>query len=142
MNWKEEAVEKLRRYPLMAHSAQAIPRELERLEEEAGSLRSVQFGVGGGRKLRSHEDRLLDNLAQRQELAAQLERVESWVQTTDLALEQLAPQEQKVLRLLYIEGVEASTVSRELGIERSGLYRLRDGALKKLTIAMYGGLES
>ena len=143
MNWKEEAVEKLRRYRLMANSAQAIPRELERLVGEAQMLRAAPFGGGGGRRnVRSHEDRLLDNLTQRQELAAQLEQVESWVQFTGQALEQLDAQEQEILRRLYIEGADVTAVSRELGMERSGLYRMRDEALKKLTLAMYGGMES
>lgn len=143
MNWKEEAVQKLRRYRLMANSAQAIPRELERLAGEARTLHAAPFGGGGAMgNMRSYEDRLLDNLTQRQELEQQLERVESWVQITQQALEQLEPREQTVLRRLYMEGAEASAVGREIGLERSSLYRLRDEALRKLTIAMYGGLES
>ena len=142
MNWKEEAMEKLRRYRLMANSAHSIPMELERLAEEAQTLRTAPFGGGSRRNLRSHEDRLLDNLTQRQALEQQLERVECWVQVTQQALEQLEPREQTILRRLYMEGMDTSAVGRELGLERSSLYRLRDEALKKLTIAMYGGIES
>lgn len=142
MNWKDETIEKLRRYPLMFHSAAAIPKELARLEEEARSLNAVTPGGGGSRKVRAQENRLLDNLTKRQELEQQLDRVRSWVEATGDAIALLEPQEQKILRLLYMEGADATAVSRELGVERSSLYRLRDMALRKLTLAMYGGMES
>lgn len=143
MNWKDETVERLRRYPVMRNSLQAIPRELERLAEEAQSLQGVQVGTGGGgRKNRAQENRLLDNLVRRQELEVQLHRSCGWVEDTDDALELLTPQEQKILRRLYMEDADATAVCRELGMERSSLYRYRDGALRKLTLALYGGMES
>lgn len=142
MNWMEETVERLRRYPAMRNSLEAIPRELERLAEEAQGLKSMRLGVVGSRKLRAQENRLLDNLVRRQELEMQLHRSSGWVEDTDDALELLTPQEQQILRRLYMEEADATAVCRELGMERSSLYRYRDGALRKLTLALYGGMES
>lgn len=142
MNWREETMERLRRYPAMRNSLEAIPRELERLTEEAQGLKSMKLGVVSSRKQRAQENRLLDNLVRRQELELQLHRSSGWVEDTDDALELLTPQEQKILRRLYMEEADATSVCRELGMERSSLYRYRDGALRKLTLALYGGMES
>lgn len=135
-------MERLRRYPAMRNSLEAIPRELERLTEEAQGLKSMNLGVVGSRKQRAQENRLLDNLVRRQELELQLHRSSGWVEDTDDALELLTPQERKILRRLYMEEADATAVCRELGMERSSLYRYRDGALRKLTLALYGAVES
>lgn len=142
MNWKEETMDRLRRYPAMRNSLEAIPRELERLTEEAQGIKSMRLGVVGNRTIRARENRLLDNLVRRQELEMQLHRAGGWVEDTDDALELLTAQEQKILRRLYMEEADATAVCRELGMERSSLYRYRDEALRKLTLALYGGMES
>ncbi len=142
MNWKDEAVEKLRRYPVMCHCLQAIPREIALLAEESQSLQTGMAASGGGRNVRSRENRLLDNLVRRQELENQLRSAKGWVENTAGALALLEPMEQKVLRLLYMDGIDATEVCRELGVERSSLYRYRDTALRKLTLALYGAVES
>lgn len=142
MNWKEETMDRLRRYPAMRNSLEAIPRELERLTEEAQGIKSMRLGVVGNRTIRARENRLLDNLVRRQELEMQLHRSSGWVEDTDDALELLTAQEQKILRRLYMEQADATAVCRELGMERSSLYRYRDEALRKLTLALYGGMES
>ena len=135
-------MERLRRYPAMRNSLEAIPRELERLAEEAQGIKSMRLGVVGNRTIRARENRLLDNLVRRQELELQLHRSTGWVEDTDDALELLTDQEQKILRRLYMEEADATAVCRELGMERSSLYRYRDEALRKLTLALYGGMES
>lgn len=135
-------MDRLRRYPAMRNSLEAIPRELERLTEEAQGIKSMRLGVVGNRTIRARENRLLDNLVRRQELEMQLHRAGGWVEDTDDALELLTAQEQKILRRLYMEEADATAVCRELGMERSSLYRYRDEALRKLTLALYGGMES
>ena len=142
MNWKEEAIEKLRRLPIMAGAVQAIPAELERLELEAKSL---QAGSGRGRgrpSLRSQENRLLDNLVRRQELERQQANAESWVGITEQALRRVNEQEETLVKMLYVEEMDAARVCDVLQMERSSMYRHRDTALKKLTLALYGALES
>lgn len=144
MNWKEEAVEKLRRYPVMAGALQVIPLELQRLEREAGDLQGAGFTARGGSSAnnRAQENRLLDNLVRRKELEQQLEQARLWVEVTQAGLAQLDERERLILQRLYGQQVDAVTLGRELGLERSSLYRCRDAALKKLTLALYGVLES
>ena len=141
MTWKEEAAEKLRKLPVMVQATELIPRELARLELEA---RALQSGTGklGGRNLRAQENRLLDNMIRRRELQDLCSSAESWVAITDSALGRLTPREKTLLTRLYVEGADVVSVCRELEIERSSLYRHRDAALRKLTLALYGALES
>lgn len=141
MNWKEEAAEKLRKLPMMVQATASIPKELERLELEARMLQSGN-GRQGGRNLRAQENRLLDNLVRRRELQDLWENAESWVQVTNEAMKKLTVTEEKVLTKLYVEGADVQQVCDVLQMERSSLYRYRDAALKKLTLALYGALES
>ena len=69
MNWKNEAMDKLRRYDAMRQALRNIPAEIERLEDGACTLRGVSTDItpvrgGGGRR----EEALIENLMERQEL--------------------------------------------------------------------------
>ncbi len=145
MNWKEEAVDKLRKYGAMRLACQNIPEELRRLEIAAQSIRSAgtdsphvrQSGTG-------QEERILSNIVQRQELCWALDNAKSWVRTTDRALSALNPEEKLVLHRLFI-APEKGAVDRlceELGGEQSSAYRRRDRSLRSFTLALYGNLES
>ena len=141
MNWKEEAVEKLKNYRFMRNATESIPQELEQLRAEAWA---VQTGIGklGGANIRSQEDRLMNNMVRRGDLEVQFQRAENWVRVTDSALAQLTDQERQMLTQMYIDGMDVMTVCRKMGVERSSLYRCRDVALRKLTLALYGAMES
>ena len=41
MNWKNEAMEKLRRYHVMRQAAQNLPQEIHMLEQDALAIRSA-----------------------------------------------------------------------------------------------------
>ena len=143
MNWKEEALEKLQRYPMMTLALRTIPLELERLTREARELQSVGQGIGSrNRENRAQENRMMNNLVRRQELELQLEQARLWVSVTEEGLSHLTEEERSLLEKLYIQQIQATDLCQELGVERSSLYRYRDAALKKLTLGLYGGLES
>ncbi|HIQ68181.1 MAG TPA: hypothetical protein IAB74_06710 [Candidatus Faecousia excrementigallinarum] len=141
MNWKGEAVEKLRKYEAMCRSLQNIPLEVKRLEVDARAIRGARTdgtpvkGGGSGR-----EDALLNNLAHRQELSWALEQAKYWVEITRSGLETLTPEEKLVLQRFYLSP-ERGSVERlcmELGVEHSSVYRKRDKALHKFALALYG----
>lgn len=145
MNWKGEAVEKLRRYDAMRQSVRNIPEEMQRLEIDACSIRGARTdgtpvkGGGNGR-----EDALLNNLVHRQQLQWALEQAQLWLQITERALSALTPEEKLVLHRFYLYP-ERGSVDRlcgELGVEQSSVYRKRDKALYKFTVALYGCPES
>lgn len=142
MNWREEVTDKLRRYSAMVSAASSIPLELKSLEAELHAVQSTQAARSGVCGVRAYEDRLMNIIVKQQELENQLCSVESWLQVMDTALGKLMEYERRVLDMLYIQQIAAPQVCRELGLERSSLYRYRDTALKNLTMIMYGVPES
>ena len=125
MNWKDEAMEKLRNYDAMRQSLTIIPEELQRLEQEASDLRSVQFDrpvvkSNGNRK----ETALINNLVQRQELARNFQQAQFLVRNTDLAL--------GVLNMVFQTiGIVAALAGRSRGMTRIVL----TGNLSKVPVA-------
>ena len=145
MNWKVEAKEKLRRYSAMQHALINIPQEIERLKLEAQSIRSSRTGgtpvIGGGS---GREEAMLNNIVHRQELEWTLQQVQLWKQVTDQALSVLDEADQLILRRLYIYPTKGSLAAlcKELSCGKSSIYRRRDDALYKFTIALYGATET
>lgn len=141
MNWKAEAMEKLRRYDAMRQCVQNIPEELKRLELESCGIRGARMDgspVQGSKN--SADEALLNNLVHRQQLRFALEQAELWLKTTERGLSALTPEEKLVLHRFYMYP-ERGSVDRlcgELGVEQSSVYRKRDKALYRFTIALYG----
>ena len=145
MNWKNEAIEKLRRYDVMRQALRNIPAEITRLREESTALRSASADIlcvkGGGGK---QEDARINNLVQRQELEQTLKQVRQWLSIADRALLALDADDRLILQRLYLYPQKGAInlLSDELGIEQSSVYRKRDQALHRFTAALYGFLDT
>lgn len=145
MNWKAEAMEKLQKYDAMRQATANIPEELKRLELAETSIRSATTDAapvkGGGNK---REDAVLGILVQKEELRLALEQAKIWLASTNRALGTLTPEERLVLHRFYIfpEKGSVDRLCGELGVEQSSVYRKRDRALHKFTLALYGITES
>lgn len=141
MNWKHEAIDKLKGYEAHKAALISIPEEIERLESAAHSIRSATADgtavSGGGNK---REDMLLSNIVLREELDRKLEQAKLWVSVVDRSLGVLDADERRVLDLMYIHRQPGSIerLCSELNIEQASVYRRRDVALRKVTIALYG----
>ncbi len=141
MNWKQEAIDKLRCYDAMQQAQTNIPQQLQLLALEARSLRSARTDVTPVKGSRSKgDDRLLSNLVHRQELTHQLRRSKVWLESANRALSVLTPEEKLILHRFYIcpERGVIDKLCTELGIEQSSIYRKRDKALERFTLALYG----
>lgn len=145
MNWRNEAIEKLRRYDAMRQALQNIPEEIERLKAEATLLRrvsteSIHVRGGGGRQ----EDARINNIVQRQELEQTLRQVKQWLTIADRGLLALNSDERLIIQHLYLYPQKGAIqrLCNELGLEQSSIYRKRDQALHRFTAAIYGFLES
>lgn len=144
MNWKFEAIEKLRQYEAKKKALESIPEERARLESVMSGIRSATSdgspvkGGGSGR-----EDMMLNNIVQREELDRSLEQTQKWVKVVEAALKVLDNEERMLLERLYINPVRGNLdrLCGELGIEKSSVYRRRDKALQHFTIALYGCVE-
>jgi len=141
MNWKQEAVERLRLYSGMKQAVKNLPLELKRLEQEATNL-----GAGNSERVKnsstvhSRENWLMNNIIQRQELLRAYNNAVQWLSVTDGALDTLPEEDLRILSRMYIEPVScaAAELCAELGVEQSSVYRRRDKALYQFTVALYG----
>lgn len=141
VNWKQEAVEKLRRYNAIHLATINIPQELERLEIEEQSSRATEVDDSATKHAGNRiDDTMLNNILYRKELIRNLQQARIWLKTTDHALNALNAQEQRILYWLYMypERDGLTRLCKELGKETSSIYRYRDQALKHFTMAYYG----
>lgn len=141
MRWKDEAMEKLRRYDAMGMAQQNIAREIDRLKEQAVAIRradpeATPVRSSGGR----YDEELMNNIVKRQELAWTLKQVKLWLANTERGLLALNEEERLILQrlFLYPEKGALERLCMELGMEQSTVYRKRDQALERFTIALYG----
>lgn len=141
MNWKYEAIDKLKGYETHKAALESIPEEISRLESAACSIRSASTdGTAVSAHGNKREDMLLSNIVLREELDRKLEQAKLWVSVVDRSLGVLDDEERRVLDLMYIHRQPGSIerLCSELNIEQASVYRRRDVALHRFTIALYG----
>ena len=145
MDWKQEAADKLMQYEARRQSLENIPAEIRRLELDYTSLRSSTADAmpshGNGSR---REDAMLTNIVRREELARQLESARAWVALTDGGLSALDEEDKLVLDRFFVHRRKGACeqLCEELDREKAQVYRRRDRALRRFTLALYGGLES
>lgn len=145
MNWKNEAIERLTKYSAMIQAVENIPREIDRLacsvqELHGRKIEKTRTAKNAG----PGDDVLIGNIIKRQELTHIYENAKIWVDTTNCALSVLNAEERKILERMYISPQRGivGQLCTELGVEQSSIYRKRDQALYRFTIALYGAAES
>ena len=145
MNWKFEAVEKLRQYEAKKQSLKSIPEEIKRLESAMRSIRSATAdgtpvsGGGSGR-----EGMMLSNIVHREELERSLEQAQKWVALVEAGMEILSQEERLILERFYIQPEKgaADRLAGDLNLDVKTVYKRKDAALRHFTISLYGGVES
>ena len=145
MNWKREATEKLRNYEVNKQATENIPKEIKRLESSFAGIRSATTDgtpVSGGGSNR--EDVMLSNIVHRDELKRRLKEARLWVSMVDKALGALGDEEKMLLDKFYIHPLKGAVddLCGQLHVEKATVYRRRDNALKRFTIALYGVTDS
>ena len=144
MNWKFEAIEKLKQYEAKKQSLASIPEEIARLESEMQSIRSATAdgtpvkGGGSGR-----EDMMLSNIVHREELERSLEQAQKWVALVDAGMEILSAEDRLILDRFYINPARGNVdrLCAELNVEKTQVYARKDAALRHFTISLYGCTE-
>ncbi len=145
MNWKREAIDKLKNYEAHREALENIPKEIKRLESAYAGIRSATTDgtpVSGGGNTR--EDFMLSNIVHRDELKRRLREARLWVAQVDKALAVLDDEERLVLDRFYIHRAKGNVgeLCERLNVEQATVYRKRDSALRRFTIALYGVTET
>lgn len=142
MDWKTAAIQRLKDYEARKKSILHISEQIETLELQFTSIRAartdgepVTGGVGNRR-----EDALLTNIVLRDELKANKQIATREVELTEKGLAALAPDERRILEAFYISRPydHVSILCGEMNVEKSEIYRRKNVALDKFTIACYG----
>ena len=144
MNWKTEAIDRLRRYDSMKAAAVNMTEELKELSESIASIKSAMTDRVAVKKSTEFNEKLLNDLAKKEEMAVALRSAKSWLKVTERALKVLKPEEKLVLYRMYIsrERGALDRLCEELECEISTVYRRRDEALKRFTMSLYGYTET
>lgn len=143
-NWQRNAITDLREYEQVQQSLINIPQEIGTLEMAMTALRGAGFDktpVEGGTS--TYESRLIDNIDRRERLKINLEIAQAKVQRIGRGLAALSENEALVLRRFYIrrERDYLDRLCEELGYEERNIYKIKDVALKKFTLAMFGVID-
>ena len=145
MNWKREAIDKLKNYEAHREALENIPKEISRLASAYAGIRSATTDgtpISGGGNTR--EDSMLSNIVHRDELKRRLKEARLWVSMVDKALAVLDDEEQLVLDRFYIHRAKGAVeaLCECLNLEKSAVYDRRDKALRHFTLALYGVTET
>lgn len=145
MNCLKEAEYKLRDYNAKKNAIAATLEEIKRLESESTCVRSATTDGtpvqdGGNRR----EDAMLNNIAARMELKAAHDSAEAWMRVVDGALDVLTDDERRILDRFYINRQKghAERLMEEMNLEKAQVYRVKDAALRKFALALYGVTET
>ena len=143
MNWQKEAVNDLKSYNARKMSIDNMQKRIKELESRAirlGSL-SADAPVQGGAS--RTEDALINNIAERDRLTQAIDAVECLISIIDRGLSVLDDEERKVLDGFYINrnSRHVDALCEDLHCEKSRVYAIKDKALYKFTIAMYGVID-
>ena len=139
--WRKQAESDLKIYEASKQALINIPDQIKELEEKLTSIRSqsadsVSVKGGGG----SRDDAYLNNIVARDRLKANLEDSRRFVSRVSNALSILTEDEKELLRRFYMipEKGAAYNIAAEKHVDHKTVYRWKDDALDRFTIAMYG----
>ena len=142
-NWKAESIKDLKSYPQRKESIENTKERIKILDEQFTSLRGVSTSepVMGG--LSRVEEKMLDNISERERLGFSLKIAEALVELTEKGLEALDKKERAVLEGFYINRQDnhIDVLCKRLHFEKTRLYEIKDNALRKFTMAMYGTVD-
>ena len=145
MDWKHEAVDKLKCYEAKRTSLDRSKAEMRRIEDDMNRIRSATTDgtpVSGGTSTR--EDALVNNIARREELKLAMKEALAWVKIVDSAMSVLDEEERHILDRFYIHRAKGNVerLCDELHLEKTRVYELKDKAIRHFTLALYGVVET
>ncbi|MBQ5777583.1 MAG: hypothetical protein IIV97_02060 [Oscillospiraceae bacterium] len=135
MDWKLCAVDDLRQYKQIKIG---VINSKERLRMLKKTVKNSSYSPGSGQ--RRLDTAVINALVEGERLGRNITSAEQILKLTERGLGVLDDEEKRVLEKLYMSNSPktSSLLARELGYEVRTLYRLRDRALQKFTLAMYG----
>lgn len=140
VNWKQVAEDDLRKYLDLKRAVSGYKDRVALLDGDMTSLQAVSFDdmPKGGEY--SADDELVNLIVAKMEIEDAHKRNINRLKLIETGLAALDEQERMVLDLFYVHRCHdaADTVCRNLHVERSSAYNLRNRALWRYVAAAYG----
>lgn len=145
MDWRKIAAEDLRRYSGLCHAASGLRSDVEALSERLVGVKGMQFHANptadGGTSMEDHWINLMVEI-DRKKLQRKVNL--HLIRRIERGLAALSPTERDILERFYVapsrDTVEG--IMETLHCQKSRVYQLKDEALRKFTLHMYGLAES
>ncbi len=136
MDWKACAVDDLRRYRLLKTSLLNCREKIGAIKETAASGRAAIKSRGARRT----DNRIIDAIVEIDRLRYNISAIEKLIKCIERGLRALSKEERLLLEKFFMSANPANIqeIKASLGYEMRTIYRLRDKALLKFTLAMYG----
>lgn len=140
--WMTESIKDLTEYKWLLLSLKSLPEQIEALECQMEALKSTTVNatpVQGGTS--RYEDNLLNCIVKKSQLEARLRATKLRVAAIERGIAALDEKERKALDRFYIDRPQQGHIEQlenELHLEQAQVYRIKDQALYKFTLAMYG----
>lgn len=143
MDFQRVAISDLQSYQPRKVSIENLKNRISELDVKIERLGSTSNDVpvqGGGNRT---EEGLINGIVERDRLKMSLRIAEDLISRIDKGLSVLNSDQRKVLHGFYINrgSMYIDKLCDELHCEKSTVYRIKDEALHKFTIAMYGVVD-
>lgn len=141
MDWKKAAEDDLKLYNLRMLSLDNISERIATLKASKEGVKACVIDkapVKGGQS--KYEEMLINCIVEIERLSLNYEVTERLIKLTERGLSVLDDEEREVLESFYISGSERclDVLRERLGYEKSQIYRIKDRALQKYTVACFG----
>ena len=141
MDWKKAAEDDLKLYNLRMLSLDNISERIATLKASKEGVKACvtdKVPVKGGQS--KYEEMLINCIVEIERLSLDYEVTERLIKLTERGLSVLDDEEREVLESFYISGSERclDVLRERLGYEKSQIYRIKDRALQKYTVACFG----
>lgn len=144
MNWQKEAINDLRNYLPRKRAVESMRERKRALEEKFQSIKCVTMDAdpvkGGGSRM---EDNLLNNITERERLDLNIKATTRLLALTEKGLGYLDDRQRMILHSFYVErpNDHVGELMEKLHMERSRVYQLKDEALYRFTVGMFGIID-
>ena len=144
MNWQQSAIEDLQNYEARKDSLKSIRERIKALNCQYESTKCATTDStpvqGGASRIEEH---MVDNILERERLKKTYYATKKLVELVEKGLARLNPQELEILEKFYIYPAKGNInrLVEKFGYEQRQIYRMKDKALYKFTIATYGLID-
>lgn len=144
MNWQKEAINDLKAYSSRCDALENMTERIRLLNDKIKTVRSAMGNTDATPSGHGNvTDMLVNNIAERERLRLNIKATAELVRLTRKGLNALDERQLDILNSFYIErhAGHIENLMEKYFLEQSRIYQLKDEALYKFTLSMYGIID-